>query len=144
MTYEFITTGDEITFTTDSDKVAFACTVMLGKGKAGCKRYENPETIDLDAVVANTSDPNRAIESRLECSLKKFVQDNHKAMAECFHSFAYGTIQQRPQYDKTLEETQGPVAKLKFKIDHENNNRTSLTTWVLGAWELGEAIDKQF
>ena len=144
MTYEFITTGDEITFKTEDDNVAFACTVMLGRGKAGCARYVNGEEHNLEAFLANTTDPNRAIESRLEMSLNAFVKENHAEMAKCFHSFAYGTIDNRDQYDQALAALKDPGEALEFKTSHENDNRTSLTTWVIMAWELGEAINKQF
>ena len=144
MTYEFITTGDAITFSTDSDKIAFACTVMLGHGKAGCKRYEGKVEVDIDGTVAATADPNRAIESRLGSSLNQFLKDNTTEMVKCFNSFAYGTKEQRPQYDQALEALKDPVKWLEYRAKHESDNRTSLTTWVIGAWELGEAIQKQF
>ena len=144
MTYEYITTGDAITFIAEDDQIAFACTVMVSQGRAVCKRYEGSETIDIDSNVAITSDPNRAIESRLEGSLNKFVQQNHSEMAKCFLSFAYGTVQQRPAYDEVIASTKDPGQVKEFKQAHESDNRTSLTTSVIAAWELGDAINKQF
>lgn len=144
MIYEFITTGDAITFTSDSDKVAFACTVMVGHGKAGCKRYQGKVEVDIDGTVAATADPQRAIESRLGSTLNQFIKDNTAEMVRCLWSFAYGTKEQRVQYNQALEGLKDDGARLEYKKVHENKNRTSLTTWVIGAWELGTAIDKQF
>lgn len=144
MIYEFITTGDEITFAAISDNVAFACTVMVSQGKASCKRDNNGEELDLEAMMTNVTDPNRVIEGRLEMSLNQFVKENHAEMAKCFHSFAYGTVKDRGQYDEALAETQSAEEASGFKKNHESTNRTSLTAWVTMAWEFGEAIDKQF
>jgi len=144
MIYEFITTGDEITFSAENDHIAFACTIMVSQGTASCKRYEQEKEIDLDAMVSNVTDPNRGIESRLEMSLDKFVKKNHPEMVKCFQSFAYGTIEKRSQYDDAIAALKDPKERLEFKTKHENDNRTSLTAWVIIAWELGEATAKKF
>ena len=144
MTYEFITTGDAVTFIAPNDKIALACTIMVGEGKAGCQRYEGREIVDLEAMTANVTDPTRAIESRLQTTLKKFIQENSSEMVKCFYSFAYGTIDGRAKYDAAIAELRDPNKLQEWKKVHEEANRTSLTTTVLSAWELGDAIKKQF
>ena len=35
--YKFITPSDPITFKAENDKIAYACVLFLGNGKAGCE-----------------------------------------------------------------------------------------------------------
>jgi len=144
MTYDFITPSDSITFLADDDKVAFACGIMLGKGKTGCKRYQGTEEVDIETVMILDASPNKTIEEYLGCGLNQFVIENSKDVAKCFNSFAYGTISDRAEYNKACAAITDPKKLKRFKVDHGEDNRTSLATWVAGAWEYGEAIKKQF
>ncbi len=35
--YKFVTPSDSITFKAENDKIAYACVLFLGNGKAGCE-----------------------------------------------------------------------------------------------------------
>jgi hypothetical protein len=61
--YEFITPSDPITFKTDSDKIAFVCALILGQGKAGCKKIPNTneEEVNLPTLLMFNPDPEKTI-----------------------------------------------------------------------------------
>lgn len=138
--YEFITPSDTITFKTDNDKVAYFCALLLGNGKAGCKNLTSEES--LPTMLMFSDDPEKKIKDFIGSDLKEFLDNNKPAIAECFKSFAYATFRERPVYDATLEAIKDPIKHQEFKLLHEDVNRTSMSRWVLGAWQYGEKFSK--
>lgn len=144
MIYDFVTPSDAITFEAQDDKIAFACAVMLGLGKAGCHRFEKGEDIDIDTMLMFDTNPDKTMTETLGTKLNDFIKENHEEMAKCFQSFAYGDIGDRVQYNEAIAAITDKKKLEEFKKSHEDRNRTSLSKWVKGAWEYAEAIEKQF
>lgn len=140
MIYEFITPSDTITFKAENDKVAFVCAVLLGKGQAGCIRFEKGQEVTIPSMMFGVQDINVAIELYLETSLDEFIQENKKSIKNAFASFAYGSIEERQTFDDAIESITDEEKLNDFKAKHEDRNRTSLSGWVAYAWELGSNI----
>ena len=141
MIYEFITPSDPITFLSDDDKVAFLCSVVLGNGKAGCKRIdENGKEIRLPSMLMFDSEPEKAIDDFLCEPLGSFFEKNKQKIKDCFDSFAYGTIEDRQKYDDALSAIADPEKQKEFKLKHEDENRSSMSQWVKGAWQSAKNI----
>jgi hypothetical protein len=137
--YEFITPSDPITFKTDCDKVAFACALILGDGKAGCNKLDDNgnSNVSIPTMIMFTSEPDKVIEDFLGMELQDFVEQNKPKIKECFASFCYGKPSDRKKYDSAVESISDPVALEEFKKNHENQ-RTSMSAWVKQAWSYGK------
>lgn len=136
--YKFITPSDDITFKANSDKIAFACALILGGGKAGC---ENMTTkVDLPSLLIFAEKPHEIIKEILGCDITEFYENNKLEIADCFKTFAYTKAYDRKTYDDACEAI-GDVEKLKeFKAQYEDSKRTSMTRWVKVAWDYADKI----
>jgi hypothetical protein len=141
--YEFVTPSDPITFKTDDDKVAYACAVVLGNGKAGCHRHdEKGNEVNLNTMLMLCADPEPVIKEDLGMSLDEFLDKNRLKMAECFLSFAYGSVSDRITYDDAMAAITDEEKRKEFKAKHEDRNRSSMSKWVKYAWQVGENLKK--
>jgi len=141
--YEFITPSDPITFKTEDDKVAFACALILGQGKAGCNRYdENNNKISLGTLLMFASKEviDKEIDEKLGCELDDFIKNNKPEIKACFESFTYGGLEDRKTYDDAIEAITDPDKLKEFKSKHEDRNRTSLSRWVQSAWNIANKL----
>jgi hypothetical protein len=137
MIYEFITPSDPITFKADDDKIAIAVSLLLGNGKAGCRKEDGES---LPTMYLFHSDPLPEIEKSLGESLETFIDSNKDAIATAFDSFAYGSIEDRKQYDDATEAITDPAKLEEFKSKHEDRHRSSMSQWVQMAWKYGKAM----
>lgn len=136
--YEFITPSDPITFKADDDKIAFTCALLLGNGKAGCENKTTGES--LPTMLMFAKDPDKNIQDFIGGDFREFLEANKQKIAECFKSFAYGSISDRQTFDDACDAITDPEKLKEFKSKHEDKNRSSLSQWVKAAWEHGEKI----
>ena len=142
-TYEFITPSDPITFKADDDKVAFACAVLLGDGKAGCHRMENGEQINIPSMLMFNPNAEKVMDDYVGGNFESWLKENKPKMCEAFNSFSYGGMEDRKQFDDAIEAITDPVKLKEFKAKHEDRNRSSMSQWVKYAWQLGEKMSKK-
>lgn len=138
--YEFITPSDPITFKADNDKIAFVCVLLLGNGKAGCTNTATQESIP--SMLMFSKDPDKAIEDFIGGDFKEFLEANKSSIAECFKSFAYGSVSERRTYDNACEAITDPDKLKEFKAKHEDAERSSMSRWVATAWNYAERLSK--
>ena len=136
--YELITPSDPITFKADDDKIAFACAVILGNGKAGCTNTNTGDSIPTMLMFAK--DPEKDIAEFIGGDMSEFIKTNNKKVSECFKSFAYGSASDRRTYDDACEAITDTEKLKEFKAKHEDKNRSSLSQWVKAAWEYGDMV----
>ena len=136
-TYSFITPSDPITFKAENDKVAIAVALLVGNGKAGCHKEDDTS---LPTMYLFHPDPMPEIEKDLGQPLDNFIETNKQSIKESLASFAYGRFTDRVQYDKALECITDDAKREEFKKTHEDEQRTSMSTWVKYAWDLAEEI----
>ena len=137
MLYEFITPSDPITFAAPDDKIAFVCALILGNGEAFCTR-EDGEKVGTCFLFAGEGVLDAAIQETLGSNLSDFMDANCEAVATAFESFAYGGFERRRQYDDALAAITDPHKIAEFKAKHEDRNRSSMSTWVKGAWSYAK------
>ena len=136
--YEFITPSDPITFKADDDKVAFTCALLLGNGKAGCENKATGKS--LPTMLMFAKDPDKDIQDFIGGDFKEFLEANKPKIAECFKSFAYGSVSDRQTFDDACDAITDPEKLKEFKEKHEDKNRSSMSQWVKGAWQYGERM----
>jgi hypothetical protein len=141
MIYEFITPSDPITFKTEDDKIAYACSVLLGSGKAGC--HNKDTNVNLGTILMFDPDPDSTIKEFLGMDFEEFIEANKLSMAECFESFAYGRVGERKNYEDALVAITDPEKAKEFKLKHEDRNRSSMSKWVQSAWRIAENLRKE-
>lgn len=140
--YEFVTPSDPITFKTDDNKIAFACSILLGNGKAGCNNITTGDK--LNTFLMFSPNPEKDIEAILGCGLSDYLDKNVIKIADCFLSFAYGTPSERKTYDMACEAITDENKLIEFKKKHEDNERTSMSKWVQSAWSIGNSLKKKY
>lgn len=141
MIYELVTPSDPITFLAHKDTVATAAAIILGSGKAGC---HDEKGNSLNTLYLFHPDPMPEIEKDLGMPLDKFIEQNWYELADCFESFAYGSIEDRKSYDDAIAAITEPQKLQEFKSKHEDRNRSSMSQWVQGAWDYGKALRKKY
>lgn len=140
MTYEFITPSDPITFKTENEKVAFFCALLLGNGKAGMTR-EDGQKCESPMLFFYENALEQA-EKYLGCPLSDFDKDNLREIVDTFRSFAYGNFSDRNNFDAAIDAITDPEKLEIFKAKHENENRSSMSKWVKGAWGYANSFEK--
>lgn len=138
--YEFITPSDAITFYAPDNKVAFAVALMLGNGKAGLKRKGAPSDENIPSMLAFSKEPEKTMDEYVGGNFGEWMAKNRKEIANAMKSFAYTDFNNRFVYDKACDGIKDPVELDKFKHDHEDKKRTSMSKWVLSAWKIGDGI----
>jgi hypothetical protein len=141
MIYEFITPSDEITFSAPSDPIAYACSLLLGRGKAGCTR-EDGHNIPCLLLFASEAKIEASVNENLGMSFKDFAEANSAEIADALDSFAYCGFHDRKQHDAAIAEITDPAKLSEFKANHEDT-RTSMSRWVKGAWGIAAAMRKK-
>jgi hypothetical protein len=142
--YELITPSDSITFKTDDDKVAYSCALILGSGKAGCsRRDENNNEVSIPSLLLFDSEPETTIKEYLGETLDEFLDSHKQKIIDCFKSFAYGSIEDRKTYDDALEAITDDEKRKEFQSKHEDRNRTSMSRWVQGAWNIAKKLEEK-
>lgn len=142
--YEFITPSDPITFRAESDETAFVVSLFMGKGKAALCRE--------DGVKINTMTAFSPVELRKKIyeeylgkiSPQEYFDIHTKEIAASLKSFAYGSINDRKQYDDAIKAITDPDKLAEFKKNHEDRNRTSLSKWVAYAWSKPSSLVQLF
>ncbi len=132
-TYEFITPSDAITFKAASDRTAYACALVLGSGKAGCRNTDTGA--EVPTLLLFAQDPEKDISGYLGATIGEYMEANGPEMAECFDSFAYVSATERRIYDDALDAITDAENLLAFKQKHEDRSRSSLSEWVAAAWK---------
>lgn len=136
MIYELIQPSDPIHFKAESDKIAYYCALVLGNGKAGVRRTDGEEC--ASPILFLHPDPMPIIEQYLGASIEVFGDENAADVADCFDSFSYGDLATYRLYCEAVEAITEPEKLKAFKASHEDKNRSSLSTWVKGAWRYAE------
>ena len=136
--YEFITPSDAVTFKAENDKIAFAVTVIIGSGKAGCDNHNTGES--LPTILIMSEDPEKDVNKFLGENIKEFMQENKSRIKACLKSFAYGSIEDRKTYDDALDSITDEEKLKEFKAKHEDRNRTSMNQWVQAAWDYSDNL----
>jgi hypothetical protein len=139
MIYEFITPSDPITFVAENDTVAWFVAVFIGNGKAGCHREDGH---DLNTMLF------LYLENVYEAKIKEhvgdinsFMDEHAKEIADACLSFGYTTVTDRKQHDLIIDLLQDSPEKLeRFRREHDDLKRSSLSEWVNYAWEVGRNI----
>lgn len=138
MVYNFITPSDPITFLAPNDKIAYACAIIIGGGKADCDNIDTGEK--LHTMIFIHEDPIDIVEDFLESPFNNFVKANEIEISKALSSFAYGLPKDRAEYDNQLSGLNTPEEIEKFKEEHEDKERSSLQRWVKKAWIYSEKI----
>ena len=139
MIYELVTPSDPITFTATNDAVAYAVALYLGSGKAGCTR-EDGQKIDCLLLFATADQTTESIRVNLGMEFKDFMEANHDEAVDAFESFAYGSFDDRLQYDDAIAAITDPDKLAEFKAKHEDRKRSSMSRWVKSAWDIAAAL----
>ena len=137
MLYKLINPSDTITFIASDHKLAFAAAVYLGSGKVGVRCVDHPDAT-IPALCAFSPKPIKIIEEYLGDNINIFINKNAEAMAVCYESFAYVSIEGRRMYDAACAAITDQEKLAEFKAKIEDERRTSMSRWVLAAWKYAE------
>ena len=143
MIYEFVTVSDPITFTAESDSIAWMVASLLGEGKAGCTREDGKSINTMTAFVPENKRPEIYKEYIGTEDISSYVKEHKKEISDSFLSFAYGSVNQRKQYDAAITAITDPDKLEQFKAQHKDTQRTSMSRWVNYAWKLGKKLKEQ-
>jgi hypothetical protein len=130
--------SDMITFVANNDKIAFMCALLVGRGRYGCENLTTKE--EIPTMLFLCTDPDNIIKDFIEIEPKQFLQKNKQEIKNCLNTFAYVSFDNRANYDNKCNSITKLDNLQKFKIEHENKNRTSMNRIVLSAWRLSEEI----
>ena len=142
-TYNFITPSDPITFIADNDKIAFATSLLVGGGKAGCHRYEDGNEINLGTILMFITNVDEVVRESLGMELNEFINIHISEIISALKSFSYGSIEDRKSYDDAIEAITDPEKLNTFKLRHEDRKRSSMSAWVKAAWRYAEILKEK-
>ncbi len=100
MKYEIINPSDKCFITSDNEKVACFCNLLIGNGMYGLKR-ENGETADSTHIFGYSEEQ---LNADYEGDFSKFGDNHIKEIISCLKSFEYA-------YEPTSLNDIGGVAK---------------------------------
>lgn len=138
MLYELITANEPVTFKAVNDKVAFACALMVGSGRAGCLNIETGR--HLPCLLLFNPNPDEAIKEYLGVDAKKFFEDNKALIVDSLNSFAYGKASDRIIYDTALESITDINKMNEFMERYEDAQSKYIPQYVKYAWSLAKEL----
>lgn len=98
--YEFINMSDRITFYAKNDDYARAVTLLLGEGKAGCRK-ENGESIPYCMTAFHGSAPDEVYEQ-----IKKMIADKDEELIKALKTVAVCDFSERERYLTITQKTE--------------------------------------
>ncbi|MFD2961587.1 MULTISPECIES: hypothetical protein [Olivibacter] len=137
--YRFINPSDLITFIAEENKIAYAATIIVSNGQAGC---ETESGDSLECLFMFHPDPMPDIKKYLGEELDTYIQSNKRQIADALDSFAYMDVTNRKLYDRCLSAITDPIKLKEFKDKHEDDKRTSMNRYVARAWQMAEYLRK--
>lgn len=141
--YEIINPSDEVTFVSDSDKVAYACAIIVGKGAYGCTNLKTQESLGTLLLFVSADVFEKQAAEFLEESFADFIQSHRKEIKESLLSFAYCSAQERTTFDDAVSAITEPDKLKAFKEKHDDRNRSSMNQICNNAWAIAESIQNQ-
>lgn len=130
MLYEFINMSDKITFNALNDDYARAATLLLGNGKAGCKKQDGT-SLPYCMTVFHGEAPQEVYEQ-----IKNMLKNKDKELINTLNSFAVCDFNEREIYENY---TQNSTNKEKVQ-QWDDVHRTSTNQFVNYARKLAENI----
>lgn len=128
--YEFINMSDKITFYAKDDSIARAVTLLLGNGKAGCKKQGGEQLEHCFTAFGNPA-PDEVYEQ-----IENFVKDGNQDLIKALNSVACCDFDEREIYDSYTENSANQEKWDKW----DNKHRTSLNNFGKYARNLANAI----
>lgn len=128
--YEFINMSDKITFYAKNDDYARAVTLILGNGKAGCKK-ENGESIPYCMTAFHGSAPDEVYEQ-----IKKMVAEKDAELINALNTVAVCDFHEREIFDDYTENGTNQEKWEKW----DNKNRTSLNDFGSYARQIAKNL----
>jgi len=129
--YEFINMSDKITFYAKNDDYARALTLLLGEGKAGCKK-ENGESIPYCMTAFQGSAPQEVYDQ-----ISEMVRSGDEELEKALNSVAVCDFSEREIFDDYTENGSNEEKWQKW----DNKHRTSLNDF--GKYARGIAKNLQ-
>ena len=128
--YEFINPSDCITFYADNDEYARAVTLLLGEGKAGCKKQDGTQLEHCFTAFGNPA-PQEVYDS-----IEKMLKDKDIKLIEALKSCACVGFGERTIYDDYTEKGTNEEKWQKWDEVH----RTSLNDFCGWARKFATVI----
>lgn len=129
--YEFINMSDKITFYAKNDDYARALTLLLGEGKAGCRK-ENGESIPYCMTAFQGSAPQEVYDQ-----ISEMVKNCDEELIKALNSVAVCDFSEREIFDDYTEDGKNEEKWKKW----DNKHRTSLNDF--GKYARGIAKNLQ-
>lgn len=130
MLYEFINMSDKITFNALNDDYARAATLLLGNGKAGCKKQDGT-SLPYCMTAFHGEAPQEVYEQ-----IKNMLKNKDKELINTLNSFAVCDFNEREIYENY---TQNSTNKEKVQ-QWDDVHRTSMNRFVNYARKLAENV----
>jgi hypothetical protein len=86
MKYEIINPSDKCYISSENEKVAKFCCLLLGDGRYGLKNAETGETVFSIYLFGISEDE---VNNQFGEPLEQFLEHNKKQIADCFNTFEY-------------------------------------------------------
>lgn len=140
MIYEVINPSDMVTFLSDDDKIAYACTVLVGNGRYGCKNLETHESLPCLLLFVSAEEFEQLAADYLGEAFGSFIHNNREVIKGVLSSFSYCSAKDRRTYDDAISAITDPAQLAAFKAKHDDKNRTSMNQIVNRAWDISKGI----
>ena len=114
MKYEIINPSDKCYISSENEKVAKFCCLLLGDGRYGLENTETGKTIFPIYIFGISEDE---VNNQFGEPLEQFLEHNKKQIADCFNTFEYAS-------ERTSLNNIGARAKLYYKRLSEADHQT--------------------
>lgn len=130
--YEFLNPSDTITFYAENDDIARAVTLILGNGKAGCRK-ENGEQVDNCFTAFGNPAPQKVYDE-----IEKWLKEGNESLIQSFNSLGCCNRDERPIFDEYIQNDEANKKFLKWDETH----RSSMNDFCGYARRLAKQIAK--
>lgn len=128
--YELIQPSDKITFYADDDKIAREVTLLLGAGKAGCRK-QNGEQLSHCFTAFGTPAPKEVYEE-----LNKHIEESNQNLINSLNSVACCSFSEREIYDDYTNKSTDEDKMFKWNENH----RTSINNFCSHAKYIARVL----
>jgi hypothetical protein len=132
--------GADITYIASSDKVAYYCAVVYGKGRCNMIKHATNGMCETFFSLVKLKEEQQLIKLHLGSTIDEFASANRHDIAQALNTFQAIRVKDRRSYDELISKVKSPLEIKNFKESYLSNRPAAHTVIVKSAWRAAKRI----
>ncbi|ENV14705.1 hypothetical protein F965_00051 [Acinetobacter schindleri NIPH 900] len=138
MLFEIINPSDECTMQGDNLEVLAVACCLIGSGRYALKGLDTEESVPMFIFGGHDEWFSEKFGRKFDESMDKVTKDHMLELVQSLDSVLLGNQKDRQDYEKTLQSIESEQAKLAFKQEFKEKNRSSINDICARSWQYAD------